>query len=309
MSDTNQLRRPAIVVGVDGSERNQAAVDWAVAEAVRARGDLRLVGVARDPSTTTVQQWTRVGAVQYSVEDTEAILCRMSRRIMPRWERVAIESPTGVAERELLRLLQRGDVLVVGRRGIGPVERAVLGGTSMAAAGRSPVPTVIVPDDWDQEGHNTWPLVAGLDGTERDDPVLEFAFRRAEALDVRLDVVGAWETPRLYAREESAAQSRQKEAETRLGERLQSWVTRFPRVDAVWSAPQTQPSSALLDEGRGAQLIILGRFSGAHHFDGFSGFSTSRRVLHHAVCPVAIVPLAREGETEPLFDDSDVPEF
>lgn len=39
-------RHPTIVVGVNGSERNQAAVDWASTEAARAGQELRLIAVA-----------------------------------------------------------------------------------------------------------------------------------------------------------------------------------------------------------------------------------------------------------------------
>ena len=39
-------------------------------------------------------------------------------------------------------------MLVVGRRGLKTFGRALLGSTSVALAGRSPVPVVVVPDDW-----------------------------------------------------------------------------------------------------------------------------------------------------------------
>jgi nucleotide-binding universal stress UspA family protein len=308
VSETDQPRPPAVVVGVDGSERNQAAIDWAVTEAVRAKRDLRLVGVA-DESATMMPRWLGGGGLQYSNQETEALLGRVRRRILPGWDRVAVESVSGAAALQLVGVLEPGDLLVVGRRGVGPVERAVLGSTSIAVAGRSTVPTVIVPDDWEQAAHAERHLVAGVDGTARDTPVLEFAFGRAEALGVTLDVVGAWETPPLYSWASTQSERRSKEAENQLGERLQPWAERFPRVDLMWSAPPTAPSVALLADGRGAQLVVLGRFSGVHHLDGFSGFSTSRRVLHHAECPVAIVPLTAEGGSEPLFDEEDQPEF
>jgi hypothetical protein len=46
---------------------------------------------------------------------------------------------------------------------------------------------------------------------------------------------------------------------------------------------------------------------------GFSGFSTCRKVLHHAHCPVSVVPVpadASAGTPDDLsFDETDQPEF
>lgn len=213
--------------------------------------------------------------------------------------------------RELVEDAELGDLLVLGRRGIGSLERVVLGSTSISVAGRASVPTVIVPDDWDQADHQGWPIVAGVDGTERDGAVLDFAFRRARDLGVTLLVIGAWETPRLYDWEGLDLEIAPwlKDAEVRLGERLEEWTSRYPGVDLACYAPTTSASDALLRDARDAQLVVLGRKAGAHQLIGFSGFSTCRRVLHHAMCPVVIVPAAPVAPRRSAFDETDVPEF
>lgn len=298
-----------VVVGVDGSVRNLAALEWAVAEAVRRARPLHLVSVACK-ATTPPAPWTGESTIQYSLAETEQMVDRLRRRFGAQAAEVTVEVPVGVPSKELLKILRPGDELVVGRRGVGPAERVILGSTSIEAAGRSPVPTVIVPDDWDQHEHVSDAVVAGVDGTERDEGVLEFAFSRATAAGSRLVVVHAWEEPPPNVWEGGRVQVFTKEAEAALAERLEPWTRRFPAVQLACQAPAVDPGRALLDASSDAQIVVLGRFAGVHHLLGFSGFSTCRKVLHHARCPVSVVPEATAPPSdEEVFDESDVPQF
>lgn len=228
------------------------AVEWGVADAVRRDRPLHLVSVA-SKATTGPQPWTEDSTIQYSVAETERMIERVRRRYGAGLAAVTVEVPVGVPSKQLVKTLRPGDELVVGRRGVGPAERVILGSTSIEAAGRSPVPTVIVPDDWDQAEHASERVVAGVDGTERDGAVLEHAFA--------------------------------------LAERLAPWLARFPAVDVSCQAPAVAPGRALLDASADASMVVLGRYGGVHHLLGFSGFSTCRKVLHHARCPVSVVPV------------------
>jgi nucleotide-binding universal stress UspA family protein len=287
-----------VVVGVDGSERNVAALEWAVADAVRRDRPLHLVSVACK-ATTPPQPWTEDSTIQYSVAETERMVERVRRRHGAGLAEMTVEVPVGVPSRQLVKTLRPGDELVVGRRGVGPAERVILGSTSIEAAGRSPVPTVIVPDDWDEAQHASGRVVAGVDGTERDDAVLGLAFRFASVGRAPLVVVHAWEEPPPYAREGDRVRALTKEAEAALAERLAPWLARFPALDVTCQAPAVAPGRALLDASADASMVVLGRYAGVHHLLGFSGFSTCRKVLHHARCPVSVVPIPTDDTGAP----------
>jgi hypothetical protein len=68
---------------------------------------------------------------------------------------------------------------------------------------------------------------------------------------------------------------------------------------------------ALLGEAVAAQLLVLGRRTKASHPGGLSLGSTTRRVLHHAHCPVLVVPIVPGVSHTPddTFDETDEPEF
>jgi len=286
-------RAPAVFVGVDGSERNRPAVRWATREAARAHTELRLLAVASE-ATILPHQLTREGALDSLVAETRALVERVHKETLPTWDQVTVEVLTGHPAQALRRPLQPGDVLVLGRGGRGAVERALVGSTSLQVAGRADDPCVVVPDDWDEDAHVGQAIVAGVDWTERDAPVLDFAFARAAALGVPLAVVGAWWAPRQRSWELTPDDT---EYEADLARHIAAWSDRYPGVVLDVSVPVRRAGDALLAAARDSQLVVLGRHArlGAH--GRFSAFSTCREVLQHATCPVAIVPTGRIGDT------------
>lgn len=307
MGLVQHVHDPSVVVGVDGSERNVAAVDWAVAEARACGLPLLLVGVAAAGTMSTA--WAGEGALQYSESETKAYLERVLDRVPDRERLEAVDPVVRVGEpgRELLEGVSPADVVVVGRRGIGLVEQLVLGSTSLDVAGRSPAPVVVVPSGW-RPGLQG-PVVAGVDGTDRDEGVLAFAFARADRERVPLVVVCSLQFPAVYAWEVAEVESLAKDAEDRLLTRLEPWQARFPSVDLACRAPVQSPAVALLEAAPDTEVLVVGRYAGTHHLGGFSGLSTVRRVLHHATCPVAVVPSASADPEMFRFDDTDVPQF
>ena len=62
----------------------------------------------------------------------------------------------------------------------------------------------------------------------------------------------------------------------------------FPGVDLLEKVVGGDPAAALVDESRGAELIVVG----SHGRGGLGGIlrgSVSHTLLHHAHCPVAVV--------------------
>ncbi len=98
---------------------------------------------------------------------------------------------TGPARRVLLDALDHGArMLVVGRRGLNATERVLVGSTSIAVAGRSPVTVVVVPETWEPAQHTSAPVIVGVTLGEDDDPhenddLLRFAFDHARELASR----------------------------------------------------------------------------------------------------------------------------
>lgn len=307
MDEQGTLAR--VVVGVDGSERNVAAIDWAVAESRTRHVGLVLVGVA-GLGATRAHVWSGGETLQYAEAETSALLERVAGRVRTQTpESVETVLRVGEPSREIKEATRATDLLVVGRRGIGLVEQVVLGSTSLELAGSSASPLVIVPDGWRVERGAGEPVVAGVDGTDRDDAVLEFAFDRAARASVPLVLVAASQLPAFYAWEQAEHDRWVKDAEERLTEQMGPWARRFPDVELACRAPLENAAVALLRAAEPAQIIVLGRYAAPQHVPGLPGLSTSRRVLHHATCPVAVVPVPGVDPDAFRFDETDAPQF
>lgn len=298
---------PTIVVGVDGSEQNTPAVHWATREAVHRRGRLVLATACVTYAGTTAgyDGWYPYEEI---VEETRSGLERMQQRLSRQLPDVAVHVTTGGPLPALLAEAEAGaDLVVVGQRGAGALSRVMVGSTSIAVAGRSPVPVVVVPDSWPAGQVAAGPVAVGLalqpGGTPHESvAVVKFAFARAALWQAPLLVVVAVEVPHLRAWSSEQVESWRQAHEEAAEEFLAPWRARFPDLKVSVRAEVGQPASALLDavepgkepETSGplgpAQMVVLGRHTGRHHFGGFTLGSTARAVLHYARVPVAVVP-------------------
>jgi nucleotide-binding universal stress UspA family protein len=142
------------LLGVDGSPHARHAAAFVAALTPPRGGEVRLVSVVepvRLPSTALLParvrtvvtseaaelEQQRVAAARRQLEAARARLARTG------W-RVRMEVRTGQPLEELLDAAKGADVLVVGARGVGGVERLLLGSVAEGVVSRAPVPVLVV---------------------------------------------------------------------------------------------------------------------------------------------------------------------
>lgn len=286
------MNRP-IVVGVDGSTKNRSAVDWAVTEAERTDRELVVVTAATskyarpvpffaahyDVSTYDNYANNAVEKLQADLHSTHPHL--RIRSVAKSREAAALLLDTGVG----------AELTVVGKRGLGTFARVMIGSTSIAVAGRSQAPTVVVPERWNLR-RQPWrrPIVVGLDLDEHDEHSLDFAFQRAADLEVRLIVVYAWETHPDFLLGEADRLRWENDALRAMHQALRPWEEKYPNVDIEVMQRNDNPALCLLEKAAPSQLLVLGRHTAPDHMGGFTFGSVGRAVLHYSTTPVAIVP-------------------
>jgi nucleotide-binding universal stress UspA family protein len=279
-----------VVVGVDGSERNRSAVEWAANEAARTGADLLLSTVVEED--TPRQSLHSVRSVRRHAQAMlEGIATEVGRNVPA--EQVSVEVVTGSPADELATHFPAARMIVLGKRGLGAISRVLVGSTSLAVAGRADCAVAIIPDRWIPQGHGALPLVVGVDPYRAHDRLLHLAFRRAERLDVPLVAVHGWETPTAALMGgplgDTGVARWRAESEAEFDRVLELWRERFPGVHLETVKSDLHPATAVLDAGEHAQLVILGRHSNSR-FTGFAFGSVTRAVLHYAECPVLVVP-------------------
>jgi nucleotide-binding universal stress UspA family protein len=135
--------RGKIVVGVDGSEGSDCALQWAVAE-----------GALRDARVIAVNAWEvpylgelagsreyQSARVEYEHRANEVVKEAVDRAHAPEVETLVLH---GTAAEMLETAARDADLLVVGSRGRGGFAGLLLGSVSSRCAQHSPCPVVIV---------------------------------------------------------------------------------------------------------------------------------------------------------------------
>ncbi|MFJ6782990.1 universal stress protein [Streptomyces yangpuensis] len=291
-----------LVVGVDGSPESRAAADWAAEEAVRRDLHVHVVHAwLWQPLAVPLVQDRGVEArrAQEILDETRAELTRRHPRLS-----LTAEVVPDVPVPALLRAAERAEMLVLGTRGHSALAGFLLGsyGQQLIASAQCPVVSVrarhgiATPGAAADEAAAEGEVVVGQQGgAEESADVLRFAFEAAAAHKAPLRAVRAWSLPPVYAyspgsmwiaEQLGGLETYEKAA---LEQSLEPWKAKYPEVDVVAHVEQGSAGHVLLSAASDARLLVVGRRIRESALGPRTG-SVAHAVLHHATCPVAVVP-------------------
>ncbi|MFH8983415.1 universal stress protein [Streptomyces varsoviensis] len=285
-----------LVVGVDGSESSLAAVDWAVDEAARLGLPLRLVQASlweRYEAATDLVDYVARPSERAMAERILASAAERARRrrggVKVSTEVLPEDAPTA-----LLREARNASTLVVGHRGRGPVAELLLGSVSLALAARARCPVVVVRGSSPPGDLARGPVLLGVGEPASGSAAVRFAFRAAAARRCGLDAVRAWRCPAHETVDhphlaEDPARAHLSRASALLDEALGDAVREFPEVEVRRLVVEGPARKILLDLSADAGLLVVGARRRHGHF-GLQLGRVGHAALHHAACPVAVVP-------------------
>ena len=289
-------QRP-IVVGINQSPGAEAALRWALADARVRDVAVRLIYAyrwrytyGRIPLSADVPD----ADLQQGRYVAEQLIANLVDRAGELDADVAVDGDAvdGDPAEVLVDESEFASLLVLGSRHLKAVGSTLLGSVSAAASARSVCPAVVVrgPAGMPEE-HPA--VVVGVDGTEASEPVLDFAFEHARRHRVPLHAVLCWH-PDLLAtmmwRPEPPAPA---SVEAWLSEAVAGWREKFPDVAVHAGVVREHPADGLVLASQSQHLLVVGSH-GHHALTGTLLGSVSQSVLHHANCPVAIVPTHRD---------------
>jgi nucleotide-binding universal stress UspA family protein len=144
-------------------------------------------------------------------------------------------------------------------------------------------------------------IVVGVDGSESGKAALRFAAAEAALRDVKLRIVCVWHVPTaVYAGEGlppvDVASELENEAKDIAAEALAEAGRLHPGIDREVRTPQGHPADMLVEEAEFAELLVVGT-RGRGGLSSLLLGSVSQHVVHHAECPVVIVPHGRGVRT------------
>ncbi|MET7684976.1 universal stress protein [Streptomyces sp. NPDC005423] len=293
-----------ITAGVDGTAESLAALAWAAREAVR-----------RDLALRVLHVWRHAPRLALGAENAGGAGDAGERGTQERWVRDAADDAVRtVAERhpglDVSADIREGDpadllaeaaadagLLVLGSRGHGTVVGFLVGsvGRQVIAEAARPVVLVRAGDRPAAEAAGR-EIVVGQQGDAEDSAAaLGFAFETAAARGAGVRAVRAWTLPPVFAYSPGSLRLLDEAGglapyeRKALAEAVAPWRERFPGVPVVEQVEMGSAGEVLLSLAGRAQLLVVGRRAHRTAVGARVG-SVAHGVLHHAECPVAVVP-------------------
>jgi len=290
----------SIVVGVDGSASSLDAVDLAARQA-RLRGvPLRVVlafvwpylGAPLGPSPDGPPE----RGLQHDAERLLAQALERARAAAPDLD-VDGEIVAGVTAGVLVEESRAAAMIVLGDRGLGGFTGLLVGSVAVQLAAHAHCPVLVVRG----RPQATGPVVLGVDGSPAAASAVTEAFEEASVRGAELVAVYAWldpvpiqtgdVLPVLYDADKVEAEEARVLAEAIAGCR-----ERYPDVVVQEDLVRAPTRACLIDRSAQAQLMVLGT-RGRGGIGGLLLGSVSQSLLHHADCPVLVVPSPTDTET------------
>ncbi|MFG5718845.1 universal stress protein [Streptomyces murinus] len=280
-----------VLVGVDGSEESLRAVDRAAEEAALRGAPLRLVYASL---------WERYEGSLIAQEVGKPAEEVMGQDIMDAAERRAhrrhpdLRLTTSVLADEpsfgLVNESSTARLVVVGCRGRNAVTELLLGSVSLSVAARAHCPVIVLrggPERRATPGR----VVLGVPEKDAGPAAVRFAAEEAALRGVPLEAVRAWRRPAHSSTGHpllagGPAQAQEQEAAEALEEALRD----VPEgLEQHRRTAEGHARDVLVDASRDAGLLVVGARRRTGRF-GLQLGRVAHGVLHHAACPVAVVP-------------------
>ncbi|AKL69518.1 universal stress protein [Streptomyces sp. Mg1] len=287
---------PVVTVGLDGSPESLAAARWAADEAARRQLTLRLLHawplLAPEPAHAPAEMDQNYWAKRI-VHNAEAELQARHPGLSIIGDLVAED-----AQEALLKAAAGSEMTVLGSRGMEPVESYFLGDISMPVVARSERPVVLVRAGARAEGTSSslktpGGVVVALKLHGPCDDLLAFSFAAAASRGVPLRAVHGRSVP-LHAHapwgvDHGVTEKISQDARKLLSDALRPWRAKFPTVEVADSIGLESPAKAVVRAAEGAGLLVVGRRRHRPALAPPLG-SVATAAIHHAPCPVAVIP-------------------
>jgi nucleotide-binding universal stress UspA family protein len=284
-------QRP-VVAGVDGSPSSDAVLRWAIADARTQNVPLRLVFAfewnythSRVPLYSDVPE-EYVQLPRHVAEQAVAELVGRATELGD--VDVAGKALDGEPVSVLLEESLSASQLVLGSRLLKALRSSVLGSVSAGVAARAACPVVVLrgPAGLPDEGTG---VVVGVDGSPRSQLVLEYGFDYASRHQLPLRAVLCWYPDLLAVMSWRPEPPPPERVDAWLAETLAGWQQKFPDVAVHPEVIREHPTAGLVLASAEQRVLVVGSH-GHRALVGTMLGSTSQGVLHHASCPVAVVP-------------------
>lgn len=289
---TSATNRPAVVVGVDGSDSALGAARWAAEFADRHTLPLTLL------HAIPKLDWHFAGAdgpAGLEAGGGDAVLAAAETAVRSSHPDLPVHTAAvrGAVAAVLAEASESARLLVVGT---GAADHRVLGGHAVRIVQRAHCPVVVWRPPVATRTGAPLPVVVGIDESEHSTRALAEAFDIARTLRSPLTVVHMWEIGAAVGMGDLGGQGNmdwpllemlQSQQRRRMDELVEPF-SKYPNSHVSKVFQDVSPAKGLTDLSRESQLVIVGSHGRGRLLNSLLG-SVSQNLIHHAECPVLVV--------------------
>jgi nucleotide-binding universal stress UspA family protein len=178
--------RPAVIVGIDGSQAAIHAAEWAADEAAGRGVSLLMLAIVKTTHPSAEDYHRDVAHAETSLREARIAVEAMGRPV-----KVETQILRGQPGAILVSESDDAEMICVGSLGIGRYARALLGSTATEVAEKALCPVAVIRSQSDQSRPNiNWIVVAVGDAAGRDS-VVDQAMREAQLRKLPVLAIGA----------------------------------------------------------------------------------------------------------------------
>ncbi len=278
------------LVGVDGSDRSDRALEWAARRANEVGAGLTMLSVV-DPDVARV--------LDYEVDDmreiAERVLGLSKLRVEQRYSDLDLSMRVveGSIIDEIVEAAEGHDMVVMSSHHGATVGETLGGAKGLKVSVSVDVPCAVIPADWSEDGEGEGVLVGiGPDGASE----CAIAFGADEALreGCELELVSSWDRPPLFShsdvRRDGVVETYGDQLQRALDARVASLQVQHPGLTVVGEAIEATPASrVLIERSVGKKVLVMGTHSRNALGRALFG-SVCHSVLLNLKVPTIIVP-------------------
>lgn len=298
MSDesTVRARLDRVVVGIDGSEQSERALDRAVVEAQARECELEILYAAG---------WPRRSAVPVTEKDSERLLTAVgevvdrgvekAKQRAPELRVLPHVNPKATAADALVEATRTAALTVVGTRGRGGFTGLLIGSVSLRVAAHCQGPLLVVGGErpvGEEQARGT--TLVGV-GYGDDSEAVRFGFEEAQRTGSVLRVLHAWTRPPMPPTipvPPTEINAASEAAQELLRKAVAPLRKQYPDVVVKGTEQSGSVAGALIEASRAADAVVLATKHRRPRRLGMQLNPVVHAVLHHAHCPVFLVPPA-----------------
>ncbi|MBV9352553.1 MAG: universal stress protein, partial [Mycobacterium sp.] len=188
----------------------------------------------------------------------------------------------------LVDLSKHAQMMVVGCRVEGLLDRLLPGSVSSGLVHHAYCPVAVIPDEallHSELSH--LPVLVGIDGSPASELATRIAFEEASFRGVELVALHAWSDAEVFDIGTMEWSAEQAGAVAALAERLAGWQERYPDVNVHRRIVSGHPTRHLIDQAEWAELVVVGS-RGRGGFPGMLLGSVSTAVVQAGRAPVIV---------------------